>query len=261
MALHSQAACGKGEKMNELDLFRVAWWKWWGNPLQGIHPDHISSLPFVGIASSADLTDYFKLIQVRSHFELPEVPDQAATSNPTILAATMARPDQVREHLTNLAVLTLSAGIIHARPAEWQAKYGVESADDIRKIIEHFRAIPQALSSWHHCAPAYLPEDSSFGLEDRASLGLGVFLRTFFPSIYLRWALTQSYDLLKAIRQLEQFREIHWNEIMAWLEPGFNSISDEITAGYQEARIELDDATIEEFTPLDVDALYGAHDA
>ncbi|HEX4878579.1 MAG TPA: hypothetical protein VFV39_01935 [Limnobacter sp.] len=247
--------------MNELDLFRVAWWKWWGNPMLGIHADHVSSLPFVDIASAADITDYFKLIQVRSHFELPDVPDQAATSNHSILAATLARPDQISAHLTNLAVLTLSSGIIHARPAEWQAKYGVESADEIRKIIEHFRAIPQALSTWHHCAPAHLPEESNFGLEQRAVLGLGVFLRTFFPSIYQRWALTQSYDLLKAVKQLEPFRDIHWNEIMAWLEAGFTSLSDEITAAYQEAKIELNENEIEEFTPLDIDALYGVHDA
>jgi hypothetical protein len=244
--------------MSMPETLKMVWWKWWSNPLINIHPEHLERIPF---AQNKDKPmEYYQLLQIRNILELEDLPGPTLDTKPELIALATATAEQLGKHLFKLCVLSMDTMIIHARPQEWESKFGITSADTIRQTIELYRSIPTRLSKWQFSAATLINQDDNrvLNAQDRAQIGLGLILKSFFPAFYKRWAITTAHPIYRLINQIDPLEESTWNEIIEWINPELNALYEEIASDYQEPDMQIEDDLLEDiYTPLDVDALYG----
>lgn len=244
------------------DALKMQWWKWWSNPTINLHADHLNRVPF-SIHPDKPI-EYFQLLQIRNILELEELPGPTLETQTQLVALAVASNEQVTQHLQKLCVLTMDNMVIHARPQEWDSKFGIISADAIRQTIEWYRSIPTTISKWQFNAATIINQDENVVLtaKTRAMIGLGIILKSFFPQFYKRWLITTERSVTKTLATIDPIEESAWNEIIEWMGADLQALYDEVAPKFQEETLNIDHDLLEDiYTPLDIDAVYGGNHA
>jgi hypothetical protein len=246
------------------ETLKLLWWKWWSNPLIHIHPNHRDRIPFnIGKDSEKPL-EYYQLLQIRSLLELEDLPGPTLETQPELVALAAAPVESVEKHLHKLCVLTMDNMVIHLRPQEWESKFGIASAETIREIIEQYRSIPATLSKWQFSTAVNINQNENLVLKApaRTILGLGIILKSFFPQFYKRWVLTTDQQTTKLLNQIDPIEESAWNEIIEWIGADLKALYEETARQYVEPDISMtEDFEDDDYTPLDIDSIYGGANA
>lgn len=244
---------------------QVEWWRWWSNPLIGLHDDQQHRMPYTLGKAGRSSVDYFQLLQTRSVLELDDHPDQDLLLYPELIAVSLSSLDQLETHLMKVATLTLDAGIIHARPQEWDQKFSIKSADEIRKTIEFYRSIPIRLSRWQYqCANVINQDDRVvISIRTRIEIGLGLILKSYFPSLFKRWALKVSHQVIRLVDTIDPIEQGLWKEVHEWIFTEVQTLFGEINQQHQEPELEIENDLLldGDYTTVDVDQLYGGVNA
>ncbi|WP_334118557.1 hypothetical protein [Limnobacter sp.] len=238
---------------------QVVWWKWWSNPLINIHADQLERLPFETNRETNKALDYFQLLQTRSILELDDIPEPSLQDKPELISISLADSATVERHLLKLATLTMDTSIIHARPQEWNSKFGISSPEEIRQIIEHYRSIPYRLSKWQFSVASLVNHNDNMMLptHTRTQLGLGLVIKSFFPSFFQRWSITSSRSVTSLIKQIDPLEEGLWNETIGWIDAELAALFEETANQYREPALGIEhDLLTDEFSPLDIEAIY-----
>lgn len=244
---------------------QVEWWRWWSNPLIGLNSDHQHRMPYALGTAGKSSVDYFQLLQTRSVLELDDHPDQDLLHYPELISISLSTQKQLEIHLIKVASLTLDSSIIHARPQEWDQKFNVKSADEIRKIIEFYRSIPVRLNRWQYqCANAINQDDRLvIPIQTRMEIGLGVVLKSYFPSFFKRWALKVPHQVVRLVDTIDPIEQGLWKEVHEWIATEVQALFDEINQQHQEPKLEIENDLLldDDYTTVDVDQLYGGANA
>lgn len=246
--------------MNIPETLQMVWWKWWSNPLTNIHPNHLDRIPFNTNRQSEKPLEYFQLLQIRNILELDELPGATLETQPELVALAATPEEEVAKHLHKLSVLTMDTMVIHARPQEWESKFGITSPETIRQTIEKYRSIPAQLSKWQFATATIVNHDENMIIKApaRAILGLGILLKSFFPQFYKRWVITTDQRTTKLLHQIDPIEESAWNEIIEWIGTDLRTLYEDTARLYVEPDLSINGDLLEdEYTPLDVDAIYG----
>lgn len=254
-------------QMSMPTTLQIEWWRWWSNPLIQLNDDHHHRMPYPPDQSQKLSVDYFQLLQTRSVFELEDQPDQELLQFPEYIAVSVTSIEQQQQHLLKLSALTLDTTIIHSRPQEWEQKFNVKSADDIRKIIEHYRSIPPRLHRWQFQSASLVNQNDNLiiPIQIRLKIGLGMVLKGFFPSFFKRWSLNVSDHVLRFVNMTEPMEQSMWNEVHEWMGKEMKALFEEVCQQHGESDIDIeldtDLFTEEESYAVDVDQLYGGSNA
>lgn len=241
---------------------QIAWWRWWSNPLVGLHPENMANLPFLPKADKP--IDYFQLLHTRSIFELSDIPDNNLEAKPEFMSIALADPSVLERYLIKLSAFTMGHNIINVRPPEWESHYGIATPELIRQMIEHYRSIPPRLSKWQAQIAYTITQTThgSFPVRDRMMLAIGVLLKSFYPAFSKRWIITQSTQTARLLETLDPLEEGLAADAMDWMNNELAKLHEHISADFEEADIELDPPPgMDEFPMLDVDAILGASNA
>lgn len=241
--------------------FGTAWWAWWSNPLRGMHEDHKFCLPLTNAQLST--LDYFQLIQVRSVLGLPDTPDEQLSSKLELRCLALARLSQVSAHFLPLAVWSLDSSILHARAQDWEAYYGVTSPEQIREMVVLRNDLPRELYVWHDGFSAQLKQlmPRAIPLQERALLGLGIYLKSFYPAYYARWMLVLPIELTNTLGKMEGIPLDYFDCIDQLTNSSILGLCNEVLKGFQpgdllaDALGEVDDSA--ELNEMDLRALAG----
>lgn len=206
--------------MNLADIeVSVRFWAWWSNPLIDMHEDqrYRLGLPIV----DPHEIDYLSLLEIRSNLELDDTPDELLSYNPGLRGLAFAQAEEFQTRLMPFSYWLLDASVLNARPQDWEQAYGISSPDDIRHIISQRAALPASLMNWHGQLTRSLNLNlkGSLLLADRARACLLIYLRSFYPRLGKRWALTQSDAVIQASQLLEPLPSEQWEEFQKWAAP------------------------------------------
>lgn len=247
------------------ESLKILWWKWWSNPLTNIHPSHKDRIPFAIGKDTEKPLEYYQLLQIRSLLELEDLPGPTLETQPELVALAAAPVESVEKHMHKLCVLTMDNMVIHLRPQEWESRFGITSAEAIRLTIEQYRSIPPTLSKWQFATAIAINQHENLVLKApaRAILGLGIILKSFFPQFYKRWVLTTDQQTTKLLNQIDPIEESAWTEIIEWIGADLKALYEETAKEYVEPALSLgeDQFDNDEYTPLDIDSLYGGANA
>ena len=71
------------------------WWRWWGNPLAGIHDSQLIHLPYA--REQLKNLDYLHFLELRSSLGLPDTPDKYLIERLQLRSLALADQDQISE--------------------------------------------------------------------------------------------------------------------------------------------------------------------
>jgi|GEM_PF-3932017 len=263
MAFSAESLARKVQKMNIPEPMQMLWWKWWSNPLINIHAEQLERIPFETNHRTGKIQDYFQLLQTRSILELDDIPEPSLQDKPELVCISLGNTATIEKHLLKLATLTMDTSIIHARPQEWNSKFGVSSPEEIRQIIEHYRSIPYRLAKWQFSVASLVNQNDNeiLTIHTRTLLGLGLVIKSFFPSLFKRWSVTSSRSITSLIKQIDPLEEGLWNETIGWIDTELAALFEETADQYREPALEIEqDLLTDEFSPLDIEAIYRGAD-
>lgn len=217
------------------------WWAWWSNPAIHIHDEQLSmvSLP----KSILDKIDYFQLLQTRSTLGLSDIPDELLQQRPELRSVLLASAEQVQKHMMQLSTLSLDSSILHARAQDWESNYGIVSPETIREIVTYRNDLPKSFMQWQGIFSSQFNQSlnqPSF-LAERALLGFAVYLLSYFPHIFKRWALTQPLRIIQWAKNVEPMPLEVWDEMDKWSKPFIEACHQDVYSSYEKDDIEFPD--------------------
>jgi hypothetical protein len=249
--------------INEMSL-NLQWWMWWSNPLLNAHASQLHKIPLQTTSPSG--IDYYDLLRVRSIVDAPDLPDAMLEKRSLLKMLAFVDEELMVKTLQRLVVLTMDRSMLHARPQDWEVQFGVRSPETIRRLVQARQELPGLFFSWQDSTCTLLSLQKidtplQLNMQERVALGLGVYLKTFYPKIYQRWVLTRSADIEKLCRQLEKLPGDSEDVFFAWMQQDIEALWAEATVSFQE--VELDepedefDENAPEYAPLNKDDFFG----
>ena len=239
--------------MSRSTHYLSGWWLWWSNPLKALHPSMQPILPFT--PATFDGIDYLKLLEMRSFFELHELPDEQLKEHPELQSLALALPQDLSNHLVVFSVLTLDSFILKANASEWENNYGIGSPESARQIIRLWNERPPELTIWQEAMVTWLQANTLHPcqLEDRIQLGLAVYLKSCFPKLYRRWQLTLHFDIQMAMKTVPLLAQETLPALQQWVAPSLQNLHTEVCKRFEQEDLELsleDDELDEQLSEL-----------
>lgn len=220
------------------------WWRWWGNPLAGIHDSQLIHLPYA--REQLKNLDYLHFLELRSSLGLPDTPDKYLIERLQLRSLALADQDQISEVFNQVATLSLGANILHASAQKWDQHYGVSSPEEARRIIQWRSEIPHALKPWRESLLITLDQGDSYSMhmKTRALLGLSAYLQSFYPGFYKRFHLTLPYEITLILKSVDLIPQEAQSSCETWFEPMLDELHKRVLANYpgdDHELLELDD--------------------
>lgn len=205
--------------------------------------------------------DYLHLLQVRSTFDLPELPDSTLHDKPWLRAMALAEPSLLERHLQPLAAFALDNNVLKYSGPTWASELGLTAPEDIRAFIQLWKETPGPVKQWANTTLRQLGTDETtlrpHSMLERIQLGMAAYLSSHFPHFYKRWQLTLPFDWIQLLRSLEPLPSSAHDTVEAWLTPHFQALAAEVeqTHTQQIEDLELEDTELNEalFDELDWD--------
>lgn len=222
----------------ELSL-TTQWWSWWSNPLIGIHPDHRLGLDFNLL--NTNKIGYFHLLELRSLLGLSDLPDEQILARAELRTLALSQLEIRQPNLYKFSLLTLDSAILHARPQDWEAHFDVKSPELIREIIGLRNEFPEPLLQIQSKTSRHIAQSlkSHMSIGQRADLGLGIYLQSFFPKFFARWKLTQSNELNLLLKHSENIPEELWDSTNRWIENELQSLHSSVVSTFEVEEIDV----------------------
>ncbi len=223
----------------------ISWWAWWSNPIIGMHDDHRFKYS-LGLLENEEF-DYFKILEVRSQLDLPEIPDELLVFNPDVRWFALLNMEEIEEKIKPFAYFLLDSSILHARPQDWEEAYGISSPDEIRTIISERADLPKELIEWQSGASRSLNLNlkSSLFYNDRAKLCFYVYLLSFFPKLAKRASLIFPEQITLSAKIIDKMPIELWEVFQNWARPVFAVIAELVDSKYINIDPEMDYSFIE----------------
>lgn len=230
--------------MSEPLMYLHDWWRWWGNPLIGIHESQLVNLPYP--LEKLRAADHLLFLEMRSLLNLPELPDHYMVERPQLRSVALGNISQTGATFGKLATLSLNNSILQANAQKWIEHYGVKSPEEIRQVIQWQKEIPYALKPWRESLLITLNQGDSYSMhmESRALLSLGAYLMSFYPNFYTRWCLMAPFEVTLILKSCDPIPEEVQASFENWIEPMLNGLHESILSTYPSDDIEtldLDD--------------------
>ncbi|HEX4844513.1 MAG TPA: hypothetical protein VFV57_12640 [Limnobacter sp.] len=208
------------------------WWRWWSNPLQGMHASHRAMLPYT--EAQMEQLDHLMFLELRGLLNLHDVPDQALLDHPALRSLALAEQVHCKTLYTAAAALCMDASILQTNAQTWKLTYGLEHTDEVRALVQMWGQIPLSLKPLQGTLSTRLAqqEQALLSLEQRAQLALGIHLRSRCPHFYRRWALGVPNGLVCLIDAHEKPGEDAQQALGDWLEAGIAQVHQAVTAKY-----------------------------
>lgn len=221
--------------------FNSLWWAWWSNPIRQMHSDHHLSLPVSVTVTEEFVPSYFQLLELRTQFSLPAIPDELIASHPHIRLLAIANLKQLESHFSKLAVWSLDSSILHARAQDWQSNYGIADQEQIRQLVVLRNELPRTLYVWHDGFATQLAQHGKrpMFVGMRALIGLGIYLRSFFPLFFSRWRLNIPQSCEQLIAKLEPIPSDLLEIADSWLESCWTALKAELEPAFKQDDIEM----------------------
>lgn len=216
--------------MNPDSAFDLTWWIWWSNPHHDIHPNFQDSLPEQ--IKKGSTPTYLQLLEIRSFFELPEVPENILSDMPALKGVCMASTQDRLEHLLGFAVLTMSSEILKYNAGQWKDQFGTDQPDTAREIIRHWSQIPLCLKGWSETLSLQLSvsDNSEMHLNRRIDLALAAYLKGKIPGLFKRWRLTLPSELSQLVRGIPPLSNEQTDSLEQWLSAAMDSVDQVVRA-------------------------------
>jgi len=229
--------------MSEPISYLHNWWRWWGNPLAGIHDTQLLHLPYA--REQLKNMSYLLFLELRSALTLPDVPDRCLVSQAELRSLALCSHQQLGELFPQVATLSLGNSILQASAQKWEQHYGVDSAERVRQIIQWRQDIPHAIKPWRESLLITLDQGDAYSMhmQNRTLLGLGAYVQSCFPDFYKRWALTLPYEITLILRSIDPIPEDAQASFQNWLAPMLSELHKLVLASYPN----------EEIDPIDID--------
>lgn len=231
---------------------QVQWWVWWSNPETGIHPDWKDELQNDPYLDQSD--NILALIQKRSMLGLSDVPDEQFANHPWAMALVLA-PEELRLSCTvKFGVLTLDNSVLHARPHDWKSQFNVDTAENIRTLIQLKNDIPHPVSRWQDQVANLIANNTSDSLwiTERQKIGLGVYLRSRLPQLWKRWTLTESRMIKQWVERLPLLDEHQLEALETWIADDITPLTETVLAEDQQTMMNSELELDELFDELDM---------
>ena len=189
--------------MNDPLNYLHDWWRWWGNPLAGIHDSQMIHLPYA--TEKLKEPNYLLFLELRSTLTLPDTPDPYLVERAQLRSLALASQKEICEVFTQAATLSLGPNILQASAQKWNQHYGVDSPDQVRQIIQWRNEIPHALKAWRESLLITLDQGDSYSMHmhSRALLSVGAYLQSFYPGFYKRFQLTLPYEIMLILKSVD----------------------------------------------------------
>lgn len=245
--------------IEELTL-ATQWWSWWSNPLIDIHPDHRLGLDFKLL--NTNKIGYFHLLELRSLMGLSDLPDEQILARSELRSLALSQPEVRQSNLYKFSLLTLDSAILHARPQDWEINFDVRSPELIREIIGMRNEFPEPLLQIQSKTSRHIAQSlkNKMSIGQRADLGLGIYLQSFYPKFFSRWKITQSKEFNALLKHSENIPEELWDTTNRWIENELQSVHNSVLSTFEIQDIETgfseeDLKLLEEFDSDELDAL------
>lgn len=215
------------------------WWRWWGNPLNNIHPTQQDMLPYA--KGQLQQLDYLLFLELRSILSLPDKPDRALDNNPEIRSLSLATDTEMEIIQMKSAVLSLEPSILQANAQHWSEVYGVQAPEDVRATIQLWNQIPYKLKPWQESLILNLSTTAQniFDLKDRALMVLGAYLMSFYPDFFKRWSMTIPYAITLILKSTDPIPEDCKTTMDNWLKPALDKLHRQVVSRYPQETVEL----------------------
>lgn len=220
------------------------WWRWWGNPLEGIHDTQLLHLPYA--RDQLKNMSYLLFLELRSTLTLPDVPDRGLEGQPELRSLALSSHELLGNLFPQVATLSLGNSILQASAQKWEQHYGVASAEQVRQIIQWRQEVPHALKPWRESLLITLDQGDAYSMhmQNRTLLGLGAYVQSFFPAFYKRWALTLPYETTLVLRSVDPIPEEAQSSFQGWLAPMLSELHRQVLASHPS----------EDIDPIEIDS-------
>lgn len=226
--------------MTEPTPYLSDWWRWWSNPLINMHPSQRQALPFTEV--QLEELNYLMFLELRSILSLSDKPDNHLEEQPQLRSFGLGNLNQLSAETIKIAVLGLDSKILHANAQQWKKNYGIESAEDVRSIIQMWNQIPHKLKAWQESLLLEInaTPEAALDLQKRALLVLGAYVMSFYPDFYTRWALTLPLDIALTLKSIDPIPQECKHAMNDWLEASLNALHQQVLARYPSEDLDVD---------------------
>lgn len=226
--------------MTEPTHYLSDWWRWWSNPLVNMHPSQRETLACTEIQLKE--LNYLTLLELRSILSLPDKPDSHLDQQPQLRSLALGSFDELPAETIKIAALSLDARILHSNAQQWERNHGIQSADDVRSVIQVWNQIPHKLKPWQESLILTLSAvpDENFDFKKRGLLVLGAYVMSFYPDFYVRWALTLPYEITLFLQSTDPVPQECKPTMDNWLESPLNALHQQVLARYPSEDFDVD---------------------
>lgn len=218
------------------------WWRWWANPLEGLHPSRFVNLEAQSITASVHHR-YEIVSRVRRIFMVPVVPDQAMTDAAHKLLSPLLDHETLCKGLAGLGCLAMGDSILTARSQDWEDLHGVQNNDIIRDLVSSLRTLSPVLQTIRLEVLSHLSidQDKPLTLQEAVHVVLGMYYREFSLSLYTRWSLTISEETEEKLSAIQRLNKEHTSEFLQWVEGRLNPLIDRFQASHDIPMLDLNE--------------------
>lgn len=226
--------------MTEPTYYLSDWWRWWSNPLINMHPSQQGF--FACTQNQREELTYLSFLELRSILSLSDKPDRHLEEQHQLRSLALATFDELPAEAMKIAALSLSAGILQNNAQQWEKNYGIQSADEVRTIIQLWNQIPHKLKPWQDSLLLTLgaTPDTSLNFQKRVLLVLGAYIMSFYADFYKRWALTLPYEITLTLQSIDPIPQECKSSMESWLESPLNTLHQQVLSRYPSEDLEMD---------------------
>jgi len=236
------------------------WWAWWSNPARGIHDDH----RFLMALTPEDMKriDYFRLLELRSAYELQDVPDPLVQAMPEWQSVPWINDTELFEHFWQLGVLTLDTGVLQFTIADWAEAFDVQNADLIRNLVRIRSELPVPIRHWQDEFSRNLTQTlkNRLAFNERIRLSMLIFLKSYLPRLAQRWRLTCSKQVTDLARKFDPMPDEAMEVMLEWIKPSLDATHAVVKAQFDVPEIDMSPDPELDFDLDEADAMLGEGD-
>lgn len=220
--------------MIEHEHISAKWWRWWANPLEGLHPERLSQIESQGI-STKDHHRYDVVSRARRILSVPSIPDDAMIESPEKLLSVLVDTETLSARLAGLGCLVLGDSILTARNQDWEDLYGVKDNEMIRDLVSSLRSLTPVLEiiRLEILSSAPFQQSETPTLQQAIHIVLGLYFREFSLPFYARWLLTMSKDTEETLSNIQRINKEQVSEFQQWVDRRLLPLIDDFKCAHE----------------------------